>query len=411
MRLRRSCLAAFIVACALPVSVLAQQRPQSLELLLPSPQFDEAPEVLRSRTVSLNEQSMQSLLFDESDRIAFTLFDDAQFTGVVDRRDEPMPDVPSWSGYLTERQGDFTLVIYEGDVFADIHVGDRLYEIRPADGINRLLIRELDTSRFQECALTADSARRFRVQIPMVDLQAFCSSAPTASPVTIDVLVLYTAAARATAGSKSKIEGIIVMAIDKTNQTYANNRINARVRLVTGAGFNGMVEVVYTESGDVGTDLNRLTAPRDGFLDTAHSLRNTYRADAVSLIVERGDAAGVAWIMGSPTPSFASRAFSIVRRRYASANLSFAHELGHNQGADHDTDNGGPGLCRYSSGYRFVHRGLTYRTVMAYLPGERVKYFSDPNARFAGTGPPTGDATHDNARTLRLTVPIVANFR
>jgi hypothetical protein len=48
----------------------------------------------------------------------------------------------------------------------------------------------------------------------------------------IDVLVVYTAAARTTAGGKSAIEGQITAAIAAANASYGNSRINARLNLL-----------------------------------------------------------------------------------------------------------------------------------------------------------------------------------
>src|SRR5436309_1720853 len=98
------------------------------------------------------------------------------------------------------------------------------------------------------------------------------------APVTIvDVMVLYTPLARASAGGLDTIETQIEQAAAEANFVLENSRANARLRLVHKS------EIVYTESGSVATDLARLRLSNDGFLDEAHSLRNQYAADLVCL--------------------------------------------------------------------------------------------------------------------------------
>ena len=52
-----------------------------------------------------------------------------------------------------------------------------------------------------------------------------------------------------------------------------------------------------------------------------------------------------------------------------------------------------PGIDSWARGYRFRgNDGVRYRTVMAYAPGTRIPYYSNPNVRFKGapTGLPAG---------------------
>ena len=77
---------------------------------------------------------------------------------------------------------------------------------------------------------------------------------------------------------------------------------------------------------------------------------------------------------------------------------------GHNLGSDHDRENASnTGAFDYSYGYRFVANGTIYRDVMAYDPGIRIPYFSNPNITYLGV--PIGIAagspnSADAARTL-----------
>ena len=91
----------------------------------------------------------------------------------------------------------------------------------------------------------------------------------------------------------------------------------------------------------------------------------------------------------------------------AAANLSYAHELGHNEGLQHDPANAGSaGAFPYAYGYQDPS-GL-FRTVMSYGGATRIPYFSSPNVYYNGVR--TGLSSQDNARALGGTVSTVANF-
>jgi hypothetical protein len=226
----------------------------------------------------------------------------------------------------------------------------------------------------------------------------------------IDVLVVYTPASRIRYG-QSGIESLIDLAVAETNQAYTNSQINTQLRLV----YKG--EVNYTETPLMDIDLARLQNPTDGFMDEVYGLRDSYKADLVTLIEENGAMSGIAYQMSTPSADFAPNAFSVVASASATGYYSFGHELAHNMGAQHDRDNAlVPGVAPYAYGYRLP---TTFRTMMAYpcaSPCQRVPYFSNPNVLY--NGQPTGidyqanpSQAADNARALNEVKAIVANFR
>ena len=87
----------------------------------------------------------------------------------------------------------------------------------------------------------------------------------------------------------------------------------------------------------MGTDLSRVWGTSDGFMDGVHALRDTYKADMVSLIGTgyTGGACGIAYV-GNATVGFAPNAFSVVSLSCMTGYYSFGHELGHNMGLMHD---------------------------------------------------------------------------
>ena len=225
---------------------------------------------------------------------------------------------------------------------------------------------------------------------------------------TIDLLVAFTPTARDAAGSDAAMEARIALAVAETNLAFADSGVTQRLRLV------GTELVGYAETADLAWDLERLTDPRDGFMDIVHARRQATGADLVQLIVGSpyANACGVAWMMRSVSTAFAPLAFSVTAYRCISPNYTFGHELAHNMGSAHAPEdfNVTPPL---PYGYGYKDPGGDFRTIMSYdCPSgcPRVLLFSNPTV--AREGKPTGSATrHDNARSLNETSATVAAFR
>lgn len=279
--------------------------------------------------------------------------------------------------------------------------GRRWRIVSMEDGGSRLEMVEAD--RLPPCAdLPAPPALRANAPAQL----AACDDGKP-----IDVLVLYTAGARAQAGSKTAIEGQITAAIAAANTAYANSQITTRLNLVL------QMETDYTSS-DFGTDLWRLANPTDGFIDWVHQLRDTAGADMVALIRTDGEYCGIAYLMYSNGPESDDIPFSVTAYSCL-ANQTLAHELGHNMGCCHALGDGGGctggGIWPWSVGWRFNgNSGAQFRTVMAYAPGNRIDNFSNPAVRYDGrpTGVTIGQGNQaDNASTINATAPTITNFR
>lgn len=233
--------------------------------------------------------------------------------------------------------------------------------------------------------------------------RALDSGLTTGNPQ-IDVLVVYTGDARSAAGGAANIKSIIQNAIDVSNTAYANSNVPQRLNLVH-AG-----EVNYNEVNDLGDALNWVNNNA-----TVASLRNTLGADLVALVTEGGVNCGLGYVMRTVDVAFENLAFSAIKRSCAVANLSFAHELGHNMGLEHDPANGvNPADASYP--YSFAHFvNGKFRTVMSYSDQcssgcTKAPHFSNPSKNYIGIA--TGISNQrDNARALRNTDSIVAAFR
>jgi hypothetical protein len=326
---------------------------------------------------------------------------------VLDRIETTPGGRQTWIGHLDGV--DYSSVSFVVDRSAGMLTGSVTYpgatfQIRPAaDGLHE--VAQMDPARFpDDIELEAPAGNP--------DAAPDAAAAQTDSAARIDVMVLYTPAARTAAGGLAQIEGIVDLAVAETNQGYQNSGIAPRLRLVHQA------EVTYTESGDPSTDLNRLTGTSDGFMDGVHALRNQYGADLVALLTNDSSVCGIAWL-GQNSASSQANAFSITIWSCATGNYSFGHELGHNQAARHDrfVDNTNSPFT-YNHGY--IPPSKTWRTVMSYVNGcspnncPRILWWSNPDLMNDGEamGIPEGQANAaDNRKTLNTTAPVVANYR
>ena len=324
--------------------------------------------------------------------ISFPLFDQKMRRAEKVNFEERGPDDFTWRGKLRgEGNGDVVLTFKNGQLAGLIYSDHKVYEIVPKGGETRLV--EIDQSLFPECggALTGDT----EIKVPHPEAVVGFDSGDR-----IDVLVLYTAAVKASLGGDEQAVVFAQQAIDATNTSYINSRIRQRVRLV------GARETAMVETGSFSTELSNLRAN-----SAAATARNELGADLVAMLTNSTAACGVGYLMASVAGN-PNNGFSVTARTCAVGNLSFAHELGHNMGSQHNPENGSG--ATYPYGYGHYVNG-NYRTVMSYVDQcasgcVRRPYFSNPNVIFNGF--PTGIANaRDNSRSMNNTADAIAGYR
>ncbi len=249
----------------------------------------------------------------------------------------------------------------------------------------------------------------------------------------IDVMVLYTTAARLAAGGVAQMNANVDAQIAFTNLIYLNSNVVQRIRLV----YKG--EISHVER-DVFDDLYAITHPSDGIVDEVLVLRDIYRADIVSVWGMWPQVGGVAYGNLVENQFAGAYAYNIVHAPVAAqpGNTVFAHELGHNMGLVHDTyvqpctsivtPEGStiPTEIGYAHGYvDVVNR---FRTVMSYgdlcfntlgADCHNIPFHSNPLMTFdnraaypAASVAILGNVVHANERqTLNDTRESVANYR
>lgn len=365
------------------------------------------PNAIRSRVVAVDIDAIDAELRGDSDSMDLALFEDVAVRVRFDRVTHVNRSMTSWVGRLGDGDdpGAWYTLVRNGDaVVAHFWLADgRTFKLRPvADGSDRHLVVELDQSGFEPCA-TCEEDHGSRAHTLPSQVEAGVDRGCEDDGSVIDVLVVYTPSARNAAGGTSAIQALAVSAIEATNQSYINSNVQTSVRLAH------VAEVDYSESGSFGTDLNNL---RSGVVPDALELREIYNADLVAMLSNSTGACGIGYLMQDLDPGFESLGFSVTRYSCAVGNLSFAHELGHNMGCQHDVDNAGSNpLFPYSYGWRWTTNSNNLRrSVMSYAPGARVPHFSNPNV-FNG-GAPTGvESEAFNALSINNSAYVVSNFR
>ncbi len=364
------------------------------------------PVTLRSRKVCPRFELLSKKL---KKTLVLNLFPGQEFTAHLEPGKSDIEERQLWTGYLEGFAGsEVILVSGKGFLAGSIHYPGGAFRVNcDASGMHRVHQVNLP-------AIPPPSA-----PIPVALENGKLSPRPFPSSRTmvtddgsiIDVMVVYTAAARQAAGGTDAILNLIALGLAETNQGYANSDVRQRVRLIYAS------EVDYSETDFNWNDcLYRLRDPGDGFIDNVHDLREEYGADLVTLLVEYHKVYwGLAYVMGTNSPGFESYAFSVVTTMGIGSYV-LGHEWGHNMGCAHDRANAAVlGAYPYSFGYQAP--GESFRTIMAYNCPHgcpRVNYWSNPDKLYNNQpmGIPGGEAgSADNRRTLDNTAFTVANFK
>jgi hypothetical protein len=248
-----------------------------------------------------------------------------------------------WFGAVEDSPlGEATMVVQGGRVAGNFTRHDGLiYQVRTTDD-GEVWVSEVDARKFPD---EPESMFHASIAPPSSAGAGTLPSAAADDAGQVDVMVVWTPAARARAGGPQAMQQLVQLGIAETNQGYRNSGINLTVRLV----YSG--EVNYSEASIIDTDLDRLRGTNDGYMDEIHQLRDTWGADLVSLWAERDDFCGLGYMLQNPARS--DNGFSVIARSCATGYYSFGHEMGHNMGAAHAAGDGGPpGYYSYSQAGR-----------------------------------------------------------
>jgi len=317
----------------------------------------------------------------------------------------------TWRGSL-DAKGEYPVVLsVAGEAVAGfISAPEGIWEIVPGTAAGEAWLIELDAAQLPECA----------GPVVVEPLQTATGHAPGHGPAgsmvpldsgeQIDVLLMYSPAARDAAGGVNQIRAQAQAAVTSGNSAFANSAMRARFRVVGIELLEDWVE--GAESASVELSKFRANA-------RMQARRTALAADMASLLVANlPNSCGIAYVMRNVSAGFAGNAVQITDRDCAVGNLSWAHEHGHNMGFEHDPANGGsPSSASYpwSFGHYVEGQGAqSFRTVMSYQCPTggctRRPYFSNPRVNFNGFATGIVNA-RDNARSGDGVADTVANFR
>ena len=310
--------------------------------------------VLRQRVVRVDHEILATVRLRaargyRANVLRLNLFDDVVLHSAVARTG------PTSAGYWLSGRidgsplGSMTLVVNGDVVVGAVRVPGAAYAIRSV-GSGVHAVRQLDPAALlprQNDVLRLPAPPPEPALVQPVSLPLPLAAGPAADLLPaedgsrIDVLVVYTPAARDAEGGHDEIEALIDLYVAETNQAYANSGVIQRLNLVLASMVD--YEEARPEGGLLAgsVDLNRLVRPEDGYLDEIHDLRDRYAADIVTLVGHYTDGTGgiaASWCEGhAPSKGCAPEAwmaFNLVDHEVSST--TFAHELGHTMGLNHD---------------------------------------------------------------------------
>jgi uncharacterized protein with LGFP repeats len=379
---------------------------------------------VREQTIGIN---FKSLISDSSVRIGIPLFDGKTYTAIRSEKEgfetRGQNDY-TWRGYIDGRNDwSVTLSILDKAISGLMFTPDGVYEIRTEKDFAYKLTKS-DQNSDMHCGggiLPPPATDQLGENLNISQINRFQNSQPltTAEPDanTIDLIVVYTPAVRNALGV-TQTENFINEAIQSVNTAYIRSNLNTRLRLVRAQ------EVNFTESGRTQRDILDNYMNRD---QTIANLRNTYKADLVSLLIENCSNCatnyGIAYTMDNPLRYDSDSYYSVVLRSKALNELVFAHEINHNLGCNHDPNN--VEHPRSALVYPFAYGNFAsnpapysnnnFRTIMSYnkfceFGCPVIPYFSSPLLTY--NGQPTGVADYmDNRRVIENTTYTVANHK
>jgi hypothetical protein len=333
------------------------------------------------------------ILLPENDPVLF----------ILDVKREQASDLISWRGKSVNNESSISLVWHKGMVTAVVTINPKLvYRIQPIGGNRHIIYRVNQKYAPKEEPKASYEKMSNREWVLSEEMQSDDREETndnnnkfSGSDCYIRILVGFDNVA---GPSIADPIGFALECITLSNEIYSGSEVNFEVELA----------LAKTYAAAASTDIDDALAEwqfdfGEGKFNDVFSDREQFDADFCILITEDfvGDYVGLA---ATILASYSS-AFCVVEDGAAIDNLSFTHEIGHLMGARHDLYVDGSG--DYNHGY-IIHSEKV-RTVMAYNDEcddngyycDRVKFFSNPDIDYNGTGKALGDAAEEhNERAL-----------
>jgi hypothetical protein len=369
--------------------------------------------VSRSRTFEVNPQLQNFSQSNIGDTLLLDFFGNKRYKAVVTQVLKSYDGITGITAQVANTEFGYCYITVSDNgiaLSAEIPQEDAFFSIKKINGnisLTEQTLSEVQREDGGECSHASENTDAGAAHSPALRAVTPTLSESNAA-VTVDILVVYTPAAKAWAVQNGiDINLDIVGGIQRANQVLSNSQTNVTLNLVY------KQEVNYTESGNTNTDLDRLKSPGDGYVDEAHALRSRYNADLVVLLLgeSNSNVAGAGYILGSEYGS-PKNGFSAMKARHTNTTgYVLIHEIGHNFGCGHHTGTDNTSIYSYSHGYGGTSVSGGFSTIMTYENlnyGARIPYFSDPNILYNNVA--VGSANANNAKTIRQTKGLIAGY-
>jgi type II secretory pathway pseudopilin PulG len=389
--------------------------------------LDNQEVVLRHRFVEVDRDLLIDPNSPNADRLSFNLFVDSTYTAVRVSVEHYPYGRTIWVGQLEGvPYGEVILTISPETVFADITLPGARYQVQPA-GKDIYAVIEVDPTIHppHHDPLLPSSLESTGSVVAPTTTPGTILGGPAATPavpadiIDIRLMVLWTPAAREQVGGVSPMLDRIATGVYQLNQAATHSYFNVNLQFVLAHAQ----EVNYAEWW-MQTSLECIQRLTDNCLDEIHTLRAQSQAHIVSLwTVETQPAIGMAYVMPPPpSKSFEDWAFNVVNVDWATLDYTFAHEVGHNMGAEHDRGHASR-TPSYPWAYGFQNPSCPapFYTIMSYPDGcancQHILWYSHPDAFYYAidercrTGVPHPDPNSAfNADAIRANGAVVASF-
>ena len=366
-----------------------------------------------SKAVLVNMESF------DSNTISVEFFDETIIL-TKDRITERSADDYTWFG--SNEDGANAILLIEGNtLFGSIETATKLYKIEFADDNTTHFLSEMDISLLPEeipytqteqqtdtqlADLVSSLPISVQERIDRLENAYIGGNDYRSNPITINVIVGYTEAVETALGTTLGQQ--IRLGVEKANDSYHDNLLPLELNLLDTEGINNYVERNQNTHDTIDdyydssiSNFNRLKAVAEGD-----------NADIVILMGAFTNACGTAndFLVVSADESFAVVGYDCIWRH------SFAHEIGHLQGALHNTSID-PAVTPFAYGHGWVDNGNKKVSIMAYESScsntcVRQGMWSDPYDSFIGTATPAGSEEEEwNAKVLFVTSEYMASLR
>ncbi|MEM2056634.1 MAG: M12 family metallo-peptidase [Thermoproteota archaeon] len=307
----------------------------------------------------------------------------------------------------------FIISVVEGAVSGYLKTSDGEYNIIPTgiggEGVLENTANMVPLRDGDPIPISSSKGLKLKKNLPQTE---FTLPDTSQTKSFIDILALYSTGLKNYLGGEAGVKAEIQKAVTYANTVFKNSGINAEARVVgyreVALSKEDALEAFSVASGRDSRYPVKQWAESVGADQVTFFLRYIYPSGYCGLGLMPLSLDTYIYNSRSSYPIASSVA---VGSHQTSSNVTyfcpvdtFAHELGHNFGCNHDKAHAsGSGITSYAYGYC----GSGYGTVMSYCH-PRIPHFSSDAVI---EGKRIGDSTARNAEVVRLTTPYFANIR